>query len=163
LGDIQKAQLELAEQVGKLLALAEMKPAANEIIPPRQVILSPMGNMQGIQKDVWEVLQTMVENHNGEIIPKPFRTGDIQSVIKQRLRDDFLNQLEIEVDDKLGLDPYTHQDLQIYIAENSYTDEDLERALDLFERMGVLVRVLIDGAQYYRLVSQREFVAGDLT
>ena len=162
LADIQKAQLELADQIGKLLALAEMKPAANEIIPPRQVILSPMGNMQGIQKEVWEVLQTMVDNHKGEIIPKPFRTGDIQSEITRKLRYDFLNQLEIEEDDELGLDPYTHQDLRIFIAENTYTDEDLERTLDLFERMGVLVRVLIDGAQYYRLVSEREFVAGNL-
>ncbi len=140
-----------------------MKSAANEIILPRQVILSPMGNMQGIQKDVWEVLQTMVENHKGEIIPKPFRTGDIQSVITQRLRDDFLNQREVEDDNELDLDPYTHQDLQIYITENTYTDEDLERTLDLFERMGVVVRVIIDGAQYYRLVSEREFIAGILT
>jgi precorrin-6B methylase 2 len=162
LADIQKAQLELVEQVGKLLALAEMKSAANEIIPPRQVILSPVGNMQGIQKEVWEVLQTIVDNHKGEIIPKPFRTGDIQSEIIRKLRDDLLNQRENNDDNELGLEPYTHQDLQIYIAENTYTDEDLERTLDLFERMGVLVRVLIDGAQYYRLVSEREFVAGNL-
>ena len=159
LADIQKAQLELTVQLGKLLALAEMKPAANESIPPHQVIICPMGELQGIQKAVWDVLQTMVEKHGSEAVPMAFRVSDIDTQIRNNLRDVIMKRVDPDlVDSEMGLEPYTEEDMQNYITDNSYTESDLLRVLDLFERMGAVVRISIKGSIYYRLVSEREIV-----
>lgn len=159
LADIQKAQLELTVQLGKLLALAELKPAANESIPPHQVKISPMGELQGIQKAVWDVLQTMVEKHGSESVPMAFRVSDIDTQIRNTLRDVFMNRVDPDlVDSEMELEPYTEEDMHNYISDNSYTESDLLRVLDLFERMGTVVRISIKGSIYYRLVSEREIV-----
>lgn len=159
LADIQKSQLELSGQIGKLLALAEMKSAANESIPPHQVNISPMGELRGIQKTVWDVLQTMVEKHGSESVPMVFRVSDIDMQIRNTLRDVIMKRVDPDlVDSEMGLEPYTEEDMQNYITDNSYTESDLLRVLDLFERMGAVVRISIKGSIYYRLVSEREIV-----
>lgn len=163
LKNIHMAQLELAGQIRKLLTLAEMKPAANEVIPPRQVNINPMGELQGTQKDVWDIIQTMVEEHESIFIPRPFRVRDIDTQIRNNLRDVFMKQVDPDlVDSEMGLEPYSEEDMQKYISDNSYSEPDLMRVLDLFERMGVVVRVLIDGSEYFRLSSEREFLGGTL-
>lgn len=161
LADIQNAQLALSSQIGKLLALAEMKPAANESIPPPWVKISPMGELRGIQKAVWEVLQTLVENNGDELTPKPFRLGDVEAGITRNLKQEFLKQIDLEGSGLLGLDPDTEQDMQRFISEQSYTEADLLRVFDLFERMGLIVRISFNGSEYYRLVSERETVGGN--
>ncbi len=163
LKNIHMTQLELAGRIRKLLTLAEMKPAANESIPPRQVKISPMGELQGIQKDVWNIIQTMVEEHESIFIPRPFRVSDIDTQIQNNLRYVFIKQVDPDlVDGQAGLEPYTEQDMLNFVSHNSYSEPDLVRVLDLFERMGVVVRVLIDGAEYYRLSSERELLGGTL-
>jgi len=163
LKNIHMAQLELAGQIRKLLTLAEMKPVANESIPPFWVKISPMGELQGIQKDVWDIIQTMVEEHESIFTPKPFRVSDIDTQIRNNLRDVFMKQVDPDlVDGKAGLEHHTEQDMLNFVSDNSYSEPDLVRVLDLFERMGVVVRVLIDGSEYYRLSSEREFLGGTL-
>ncbi|HPT69751.1 MAG TPA: N-6 DNA methylase [Syntrophomonas sp.] len=163
LADIQKSQLDLADQIRTLLALAEMKSAANESIPPRQVTISPMGELHGIQKDVWDILQTMVEAHGNAFIPGHFRVTDIDTQIRYNRRDDYMKKVDPDlVDGEADLELYAEQDMQNFIDDNSYTEPDLLRVFDLFERMGVLVRVLIDGSEYYRLTSERELLGGNL-
>ena len=161
LKNIHMAQLELAGQIRKLLTLAEMKPAANESIPSFWVKISPMGELRGIQKDVRDIIQTMVEEHENIFIPRPFRVSDIDTQIRNNLRDVFMKQVDPDlVDGKAGLEHHTEQDMLNFVSDNSYSEPDLMRVLDLFERMGVVVRVLIDGAEYYRLSSEREFLGG---
>ncbi|MDD5368042.1 MAG: N-6 DNA methylase [Anaerolineaceae bacterium] len=162
LANIQKSQMTLSRQIGKLLSLAEISPASNETLPPHWVKVSPIGNLQSIQKTVWDALQNMIEKNDDEFIPKPFRITDIESTITNNLTKEFYSHREIEVDSELGLDPDTEQDLQTYVYEQSYIEEDLLRVLDLFERMGMIVRISIDNANYYRLVSEREWVKGNL-
>jgi len=163
LADIQKSQLELSGQIGKLLALAEMKPAANESIPPHQVNISPMGELRSIQKTVWDVLQTMVEEHESIFTPRPFQVSDIDTEIRENLQNAFMKQVDPDRNDnEAGLEPYTEQDMLNFVSGNSYSEPDLMRVLDLFERMGVVVRVLIDGSEYYRLSSERELLGGTL-
>jgi len=161
LKNIHMAQLEFAGQVRKLLTLAEMKPAANESIPPRQVKVSPMGELRGIQKDVWDIIQTMVEEHESIFTPRPFRVPDIDTQIRNNLQNAFMKQVDPDqIIGEAGLEPYTEQDMRNFISDNSYSEPDLVRVLDLFERMGVVVRVLIDGSEYYRLSSERELLGG---
>jgi len=163
LKNIHMAQLELAGQIRKLLTLAEMKPAANESIPPFWVKISPMGELQGIQKDVWDIIQTMVEEHESIFTPKPFRVSDIDTQIRNNLQNAFMKQVDPDRNDnEAGLEPYTEQEMQNFVSDNSYSEPDLVRVLDLFERMGVVVRVLIDGSEYYRLSSERELLGGTL-
>ena len=163
LKNIHMAQLELAGQIRKLLTLAEMKPAANESIPPFWVKISPMGELQGIQKDVWDIIQTMVEEHESIFTPKPFRVSDIDTENRKNLQNAYMKQVDPDlIDSEMGLEPYSEEDMQKYISDSSYSEPDLVRVLDLFERMGVVVRVLIDGSEYYRLSSEREFLGGTL-
>lgn len=160
LADIQKAQYELSSQIGKLLSLAEIKPTANEPIPPRLLNIRPVGRMQGIQKDVWEVLQAMVEEYEDYRTPKPFRIGDVEAAITKKLEREFLSGVDLEGAGIWGIDPDTEQDMQKFVLEQSYTEADLLRVIDLFERMGLVVRISINGSEYYRLVSERETVGG---
>ena len=51
--------------------------------------------------------------------------------------------------------PFQLEDLDL-----PYALPDLERTVDLFERMGVVVKVSIKGSPYYRLVSARETEKG---
>lgn len=117
LKNIHMAQLDLAGQIRKLLTLAEMKPAANESIPPHQVKISPIGRLEGIQKAIWDVIQTKIELTRQGTTPLPFQLEDLEL-------------------------PYTLPEIQLTI--------------DLFERMGLLVKVSIKDAHYYRLISTRE-------
>ena len=160
LADIQKAQYELSSQIGKLLSLAEMKPTANEPVPPRLLNIRPVGRMQGIQKDVWEVLQAMVEEYEDNRTPKPFRVGDVEATINRKLERKFLSDVDLEGSGIWGIDPDTEQDMQKFVLEQSYTQADLLRVIDLFERMGLIVRISINGSEYYRLVSERDTVGG---
>jgi len=163
LKNIHMAQLELSGQIRKLLTMAEMKPVVNEAIPPRQVTISPMGELHGIQKDVWDILQTMVEAHGNAFIPGHFRVTDIDTQIRNNRRDDYMKKVDPDlVDGEADLELYAEQDMQNFIDDNSYTEPDLLRVFDLFERMGVLVRVLINGSEYYRLTSERELLGGNL-
>lgn len=163
LKNIHMAQLDLAGQIRKLLTLAEMKPVANESIPPFWVKISPMGELQGIQKDVWDIIQTMVEEHESIFTPKPFRVSDIDTENRKNLQNAYMKQVDPDlIDSEMGLEPYSEEDMQKYISDSSYSEPDLMRVLDLFERMGVVVRVLIDGSEYYRLSSEREFLGGTL-
>ena len=50
--------------------------------------------------------------------------------------------------------------MQKFVLEQSYTQADLLRVIDLFERMGLIVRISINGSEYYRLVSERDTVGG---
>jgi len=161
LKNIHLAQLELAGQIRKLLTLAEMKPAVNESIPPRQVKISPMGELRGIQKDVWDIIQTMVEEHESIFIPRPFWVSDIDTQIRKHLQNIFMKQVDPDqIDGEMGLEPHPEQNILNFVSDNSYSEPDLVRVLDLFERMGVVVRVLIDGSEYYRLSSERELLGG---
>jgi hypothetical protein len=120
-----------------------------------------MGELQGIQKDVWDIIRTMAEEHENFFIPRPFRVLDINTKIRNNLQDFFMKQVDPDlVDSKADLESYTEQDMLNFVSDNSYSEPDLVRVLDLFERMGVVVRVLIDGAEYYRLSSEREFLGG---
>ena len=38
---------------------------------------------------------------------------------------------------------------------------DVQRALDLFERMGLVVRVSIEGAPYYRRITERDLESAE--
>jgi hypothetical protein len=106
LKNIHMAQLELAGQIRKLLTLAEMKPAANESIPPFWVKISPMGELQGIQKDVWDIIQTMVEEHESIFTPKPFRVSDIDTENQKNLQNAYMKQVDPDlIDSEMGLEP----------------------------------------------------------
>ena len=50
------------------------------------------------------------------------------------------------------------QPFQITDLGQEYPLDDVERALQLFESMGIIVRVSIQGAPYYRIVTDRDIV-----
>ena len=127
LANIELSQIELSGQINKLLSLAELKPTAIEQLPPGIFPTYPMGRIQGIQKNVWEVIQTRAEEIAKKTIPVPFQI--------EELRDE--------------------------TSLKQYSTDDLNRVLDLFERMGIVVRISIQGAPYYRLTSEREVFTGD--
>ena len=75
----------------------------------------------------------------------------------------FMEQMDPDqIDGEMGMEPYTEQDMQNFVSDGSYSEPDLVRVLDLFERMGVVVRVLINSSEYYRLSSERELLGGNL-
>lgn len=117
LANIHQSQASLSSQIMKLLNLAELGGVATEAIPPHITVLHPIGRLEGIQKAIWDVIQTKIELTRQGTTPLPFQLEDLEL-------------------------PYTLPEIQL--------------TLDLFERMGLLVKVSIKDAHYYRLISTRE-------
>jgi len=124
MADIKTKQRELDQHVDYLLGIIEMRPLAGLRLPPTLEEIQPVGTLSGVQKRVWERIQSRARTTagpNGEpyATPQPFQIDEISD------------------------------DLAV---------ADVERALDLFERMGLIVRVNIEGAPYFRLVADRDLV-----
>lgn len=85
---------------------------------------------------------------------QPFGTlNEIQQAVWNSI------QLQIETHSPDTGEPYITP--RLFRAEDirgTYPAADVQRALELFERMGLIVRVTIDEAPYYRLVAQSDLV-----
>ncbi len=122
LGDIKRKQNHLTATLDRLLSISEVQAIAGTELPPRSHLVEPpAGILQGLQKSIWEIVQSQTEQAQSYVTPSPFQADDI------------------------------HEKL-----DGNISVMDVQRALELFERMGLIVAVSYEGAPYYRLPEERD-------
>ncbi len=132
---------------------------SKEIVESPAEILSNIQQGQTILGNKIKKLLSLAELKsaaNEEIPPKAAGHAPIGELmgIQKVVWDAVLKKVE-EYEGKSIPVPFQLEDLYLPFALS-----EIEQTLDLFERMGLLVRVSIKGAPYYRLVSTREIPEG---
>jgi hypothetical protein len=127
LGDIKRKQTHLATTLDRLLSISEVQTIAGTELPPRlHLIEPPVGMLQGIQRSIWEIIQSETEQLQNYVTPHPFQADDIHEKVNENI-----------------------------------SVMDVQRTLELFERMGLIVAVSYEGVLYYRLPEGRDLIKGE--
>jgi len=103
LGEIKKKQNRLTGILDQLLSISEIQALAGSELPPRLKMPEyPAENLQGMQKSIWNVVQTQTEQANGYATPKPFQSDDIKAQLTEKVSVKDV-QSTLELFERMGL------------------------------------------------------------